>query len=407
MQNIAPLYNLAFMAGVAPYSLDAQSVKHKKVPSIILRLPTYLMIIFYSICVCSVFWKQNALSELSATANWIQFIPNAVIFIIILINGERTKTIIGSVGIVVEQLDDKLRLFQISFTRSYIRTKRTTIFVCILIIVCGICVLLLQYLIGVDSYKASSIFYWLSFCIPKIGLMIFNFLFACYMMILLERLTMLGKALSEMTSYRIKRVFPRQNGNNLNRLTTLSNVVMPPINDQDVVNTIFEIVEKFQEISNKLNKYFGKKVIFTILTAFICLTVQLFYLINHIRHGFPTNKSVLASIGSCSLISMHVLELWAIFFSGHKIKEMWSSLVKTIQDTKRKYDSDEVFKSRIDELVNTMVFTRVELRAAGFFPLDLSVVTSIVSSIATYLIVLVQFKLSEDESNDGQTYQDD
>lgn len=63
-----------------------------------------------------------------------------------------------------------------------------------------------------------------------------------------------------MTSYRIKRVFPRHNGSNMNRLTSLSNVVMPPINDQDVVNTIFEIVEKFQDISNKLNKYFGKKV---------------------------------------------------------------------------------------------------------------------------------------------------
>lgn len=142
-----------------------------------------------------------------------------MIFIIILINGERTSSIIGSVGIVVEQLDDKLRLFQISFARSYIRTKRTTVFVCIckhlieffsfllntfedfnwisfaVILVCGICVLLLQYLIGVDTYKASNIFYWLSFCIPKIGLMIFNFLFVCYMMILLERLTMLGKAL--------------------------------------------------------------------------------------------------------------------------------------------------------------------------------------------------------------------
>lgn len=72
MQNIAPLYNLAFITGVAPYSLNTNSTKHKKVSSIVLRLPTYLMIIFYSICVCSVFWKQNALSELSATANWIQ-----------------------------------------------------------------------------------------------------------------------------------------------------------------------------------------------------------------------------------------------------------------------------------------------------------------------------------------------
>lgn len=77
-----------------------------------------------------------------------------------------------------------------------------------------------------------------------------------------------------MTNYRIKRVFPRQNGNNLNRLTTLSNVIMPPINDQDVVNTIFEIVEKFQEISNKLNKYFGKKVNVQIMFGSILLNIE-------------------------------------------------------------------------------------------------------------------------------------
>lgn len=94
---------------------------------------------------------------------------------------------------------------------------------------------------------------------------------------------------------------------------------------------------------------------------------------------------------------------------------MWSALIKRVQGAKRKLASDEKFKAQIDELVSIMVFTRVEMKAAGLFNIDLSVITSvsddnvvdnyfssyqfnqqIVSSIATYLVVLVQFKMSEE-----------
>jgi hypothetical protein len=48
-------------------------------------------------------------------------------------------------------------------------------------------------MIGVDTSQAASIFYWLSFVIGKIGLLTFNFMFALYMTVLLERLRVVGK----------------------------------------------------------------------------------------------------------------------------------------------------------------------------------------------------------------------
>jgi gustatory receptor len=41
----------------------------------------------------------------------------------------------------------------------------------------------------------------------------------------------------------------------------------------------------------------------------------------------------------------------------------------------------------------------VQFNAYGLFPIDLSVITGITSSITTYLIVLIQFKFSEEQTN--------
>lgn len=120
-------------------------------------------------------------------------------------------------------------------------------------------------------------------------------------------------------------------------------------------------------------------MIFTILTAFICLTVQLFYLINNIRLGFRNKHAVWQGASSCSLIFTHILELLVIFISGHRVKDTWSALIKRMQDVKRKTSSDEKVKAQVDELVSIMVYTRVEMKAAGLFNIDLSVITSVSS----------------------------
>ena len=56
---------------------------------------------------------------------------------------------------------------------------------------------------------------------------------------------------------------------------------------------------------------------------------------------------------------------------------MWSVLIKRVQNSKRKFATNEKFKAQIDELVSIMVFTRIEIKAAGLFNIDLSVITSV------------------------------
>lgn len=57
-----------------------------------------------------------------------QFIPNATIFFIVLVTAERSRLTIQSVGQLVHALDQKLKLFHVSFAGSHRRIKRLSLF---------------------------------------------------------------------------------------------------------------------------------------------------------------------------------------------------------------------------------------------------------------------------------------
>lgn len=237
MINISYFFRLAKVFGLAPYTLQVQlDQKQKRFDALLSRVPTFLMIILYAIFVCSIFWKNKAVSQISNTANWIQvklkisremiwilnsfhsqFIPNALIFFVVLVTAENSRQTIQSVGVLVSELDLRMKFFQVSFTRSYNRTKQLSLFalwrksnvdrICaikifneialfISVVICfGGNIAILHYIIGVDASKPATLFYWLSFVIGKIGLLTFNFMFALYMTVLLERLRIVGKTL--------------------------------------------------------------------------------------------------------------------------------------------------------------------------------------------------------------------
>lgn len=151
MINISCFFYLAKVFGLAPYTLQV-GVKHSRLVSAFIRAPTFLMILLYAVLVCSIFWKNQAVSEISNTVNWIQvnfyvdgkmfsvtrissilllhpqFIPNATIFFIILVSAENSRSTVQSVGILIHVLDQKLRLFKVSFAGSNKRTKRLSLF---------------------------------------------------------------------------------------------------------------------------------------------------------------------------------------------------------------------------------------------------------------------------------------
>jgi hypothetical protein len=73
MKNISYFFPVAKLFGLAPYSLEVQSdQKPNRFASLISRILTFLMIVFYATFVCSIFWKSETASEISNTANWIQ-----------------------------------------------------------------------------------------------------------------------------------------------------------------------------------------------------------------------------------------------------------------------------------------------------------------------------------------------
>lgn len=59
---------------------------------------------------------------------FLQFVPNAVIFFIVLVMADRSRDTIQSIGFLVSELDQKLRLFQVSYNHSQMRIKRLSLF---------------------------------------------------------------------------------------------------------------------------------------------------------------------------------------------------------------------------------------------------------------------------------------
>lgn len=58
---------------------------------------------------------------------------------------------------------------------------------------------------------------------------------------------------------------------------------------------------------------------------------------------------------------------------------------------------DDVCRRKIDDNVAVLTIKPIEFHASSFFKLDLSIVTGIIAAITTYLIVVIQFKLSEEQ----------
>lgn len=62
---------------------------------------------------------------------------------------------------------------------------------------------------------------------------------------------------------------------------------------------------------------------------------------------------------------------------------------------------DEAHRSKIDDNVAVLTVRPIEFQASSFFKLDLSIVTGIIASITTYLTIVIQFKLSEEQQDAG------
>ncbi|XP_053690866.1 gustatory and pheromone receptor 32a-like [Sabethes cyaneus] len=412
MLPINQFYYLSKLFGLAPFPLDgniasdgARFSAHREL------LPACIAMLLYTSTLVSILWNSGIDSTISNTANWIQFIPNSYAYLFAIVFAIRKRAVISDILYTFDLYDERLHSqFGISHTDIKRKVKWVSLMACLVTLTSGGAVSGLNFMIGVNWDRIWTLFYWMAFCIPKFGLLLYTFQFAGSIMLLSNRTVLLqigiDNYLNETNQQQLRKSSlshslcsqePPSYGKHIH---TVSIKVKPFYTISDTVDNIYQMVEHLQQLAVKINDSFGKQAVFSLLSAFICITVQLYYLLNQIRAGFVIPGAAVFCLAASSLLLLHGIEFYALFTNGDLARNHWRQLMNYLFVVKAK-SSDENFRAKMDELIGFMSCNSPEFRAFGLFPIDLSVLTGMASSIATYLIVLVQFKMSEE---DGQPF---
>ncbi|GAB0090117.1 hypothetical protein DMENIID0001_048020 [Sergentomyia squamirostris] len=402
MENTKAFNFLTIVLGLKPFGrsfMDGNSRK-ARTTSILRVLPSLTMLFIYALCLVSVFRNQENSGNTSMAANWLQSAPNAFAFIFVIILALKNRDLGQEILNNFAMCDEKLRdYFGVNYHKTNKISGNMSILFVIVSITCGLVVAALTYYASVDLSNSWTLFYWASFCLPKFALMVFNFQFVGATAYLGSRTQLLRMAIRANLSGELDALLAHmslmgKHGNSLKvRPVASVNSAAAPL--------VADIVTILQNICERVNIFFGKQLILTFFSGFVCTIVQMHYIINHIRYGFTLpNADILASF-SFSLVAMHSIEVWTILLSGEIVKLKWSEAIVALTQAKIN-SSDDQLRRKINDMIAIMKCKKLELHAFNFFTIDLSVITAMISSMTTYLIVLVQFKITEDQtSKDG------
>lgn len=94
-------------------------------------------------------------------------------------------------------------------------------------------------------------------------------------------------------------------------------------NPEGKINATIEAVGRniqlLMTVAAQVNRFFGLQILFALLSGFVCVTVQSYYLIMHLRVGLDEEEQIYVFC-SCSLLAIHLVEFGAILAAGEKVK---------------------------------------------------------------------------------------
>ncbi|XP_058824516.1 putative gustatory receptor 2a [Topomyia yanbarensis] len=423
MLPIKPFYYFSKLFGLCPYALDGVTKSQPgktRFSQIGHLLPTFTVLLFYNFSMASIMWRSGNASNISNAANWIQLVPNSFAYLSGLIYAFRNRKIASDILATFALCDEKLcNKFGICFVEPNQKVRRASVVACLATVICGGALSGLNFMIGVDWFEFWTLFYWIVFCMPKVAQLLFSFQFAGSIILLSNRTMLLLKGmnnyLDEIDQQRQWNSLALINFSNQDPVsyrkatpatTRASNIKVRPLYPpSDATENFRQVAEYLQQLATKINDCFGKQAIFSLLSAFICITVQLYYLLNQIRAGFSQPGAVIHGMAAGSMLLLHGVELWVLLTSGEQARNKWRKLINFLILTKAT-SNDDSFRGKIDDLVSFMTCNPPEFHAYGFFPIDFSILTGMTAAITTYLIVLIQFKIAEEESGKPRTETD-
>ena len=175
-------------------------------------------------------------------------------------------------------------------------------------------------------------------------------------------------------------------------------VVFPESCHKSVLKRILDL---YQDVLLKFNPIFSKS--YTALTGLVMgILIPNFYLGISFLFGLSGNAGVMDYI---TLIGIHIYSLSFVFlmvlinFQAHKTMDIWNELLQSMlqinPNIKVQVQNDHgrfIEYSRQDLLEYLQYFHGFD--CCGFFQLGKPLLTSVLATFATYMIILVQFKIS-------------
>lgn len=245
----------------------------------------------------------------------------------------------------------------------------------------GIILGTLTYVKTVSWPNIWSFLYWLAFCLPKFSLMLINLQFAGCVYYIISREQLVKKTLGKCFLNEEAIIAPWTIDDGTKPRNKISPVTGKRMNysketQLKYCSALRDVVVTMQRLVDMINAYFGKQLVMNLLSAFICITVQLHYTIRQIRYSFNTANSEIMVTISSTLIGMHMLEILVIFACGDRAKAKWTEFITEVQRVRLQI-SDEEVRTQLFDVINSMCYKRIEFHGCNLFTIDLSVITGV------------------------------
>uniref|UniRef100_A0A3F2ZD78 Gustatory receptor n=1 Tax=Lutzomyia longipalpis TaxID=7200 RepID=A0A3F2ZD78_LUTLO len=149
------------------------------------------------------------------------------------------------------------------------------------------------------------------------------------------------------------------------------------------------------DLTKDVQAFFGPFILVSVISAFGVITIQLYYifatLIQTLHFNIP--MTVITLIWTATQALLILANVHICSSTRNVCNEIGGTLI-TIREA---VEHPEIF--HIVQLFSSQLWhKKIQFSACGFFRLDSKLITSIVAAVTTYLVLMIQFHLSNNEN---------
>ncbi|XP_013115193.1 putative gustatory receptor 2a [Stomoxys calcitrans] len=160
---------------------------------------------------------------------------------------------------------------------------------------------------------------------------------------------------------------------------------------------IRDLYNRLYLMTGILNRFFGISMLVNLGNDFISITSNCYWIFINFKNFAATTQDFLQIAGSAVWSVPHLLNVLILAILCERTVQSTTSIALGLHRINIDTMNDN-HNSVIQQFSLQLLHQKMAITAAGFFNIDCSLLYTIVGSTTTYLIILIQFHLSETES---------